>query len=201
MVAFAPAVVSAATVTNGSFEDLGGQTIGASNWAIFNNLPGWTPNPNVEVQRDLVITAQDGGHYAELDTNQNASIAQQLTFTSMGAYELSFYYSPRVNASSTDTNDLSFALGSLTNGAISGAPNASYPHGVWTKVTSTFSVQTLGDYTLSFTASGISKGDPCGNCGALIDNVSVAPVPVPAAGFLLAGALGGLGLMRRRKKA
>ncbi|MQY42871.1 VPLPA-CTERM sorting domain-containing protein [Epibacterium sp. SM1969] len=28
-----------------------------------------------------------------------------------------------------------------------------------------------------------------------------APVPLPAAGFLLAGALGGMGLMRRRKKA
>ncbi len=27
-----------------------------------------------------------------------------------------------------------------------------------------------------------------------------APVPLPAAGFLLAGALGGMGLMRRRKK-
>ena len=31
--------------------------------------------------------------------------------------------------------------------------------------------------------------------------VTASPVPVPAAGFLLVGALGGLGLMRRRKKS
>jgi len=29
---------------------------------------------------------------------------------------------------------------------------------------------------------------------------NVAPIPLPAAGFLLIGALGGLGLMRRRRK-
>lgn len=42
------------------------------------------------------------------------------------------------------------------------------------------------------------------NIGWGIDNINfteVAPVPLPAAGFLLLGALGGLGMMRRRQKA
>ena len=37
--------------------------------------------------------------------------------------------------------------------------------------------------------------------GAQFHFDNVAPVPLPAAGLLLAGALGGLGLMRRRKKS
>lgn len=51
------------------------------------------------------------------------------------------------------------------------------------------------DYQLGFQNLG---GD---NVGALLDNVVISAVPVPAAGFLLLGALGGFGLMRRRKPA
>ncbi len=57
-----------------------------------------------------------------------------------------------------------------------------------------------------FSASGIysvlrfvdTSVDKKGRDGFDIDSVSVAPVPVPAAGFLLVGALGALGLRRRK---
>ncbi|WP_262386506.1 hypothetical protein ROLI_023600 [Roseobacter fucihabitans] len=38
------------------------------------------------------------------------------------------------------------------------------------------------------------------NIGWGIDNIELAPVPLPAAGLMLLGALGGLGLMRRAKR-
>jgi hypothetical protein len=39
------------------------------------------------------------------------------------------------------------------------------------------------------------------NAAHLVGRITVAPIPLPAAGFLLLGALGGLGLMSRRKAA
>lgn len=45
-------------------------------------------------------------------------------------------------------------------------------------------------------AAGPDRGRPVN--GIDIDSVAVSPVPVPAAGLLLAGALGALGLARRR---
>jgi hypothetical protein len=53
-------------------------------------------------------------------------------------------------------------------------------------------------YALTFRAEG--KAD---SYGGFIDDVSVSPVPVPvpAAGFLLIGAFGGLAALRRRETA
>jgi hypothetical protein len=39
------------------------------------------------------------------------------------------------------------------------------------------------------------------NIAQIVGSITVAPIPLPAAGWLLFGALGGLGLMSRRKKA
>ncbi|WP_240931663.1 VPLPA-CTERM sorting domain-containing protein [Parasedimentitalea denitrificans] len=63
-----------------------------------------------------------------------------------------------------------------------------------------------GINTLSFSATnGYQSGSGNPGPGAFRTGVTVtadvSPVPLPAAGLLLIGALGGLGLMRRRKKS
>ncbi len=81
---------SAATVVNGSFEDIGTGSFNGSGWNHFSSIPGWTGNPNVEIQSDPTlsgINAQHGSNYAELDTNQDGGISQNIYFAA-GDYEL-----------------------------------------------------------------------------------------------------------------
>jgi hypothetical protein len=71
---------------------------------------------------------------------------------------------------------------------------------------------TLGGYVYSLFIDGFlnSEGEVVTalvtqeqgvNNAHLVGRITVAPIPLPAAGLLLVGALGGLGLMSRRKKA
>ena len=196
--------VSAATVLNGSFEDIGVQSLNTGGWSHFPSIPGWTGVPNVEIQSNKTlgsIDAHHGDQYVELDTNQDASIYQDIWLTS-GTYKLSFWYSPRVNNLSTSTNDMLYSVGAgsaLLSGTINGAPNPDYPHGAWTNVTGIFVVDAAKMVRLMFTASGGSHYSGCGNCGALIDKVSISAIPVPASGLLLLGAFAVLSGARLRQ--
>ena len=200
--AMSASTVSAATVVNGSFEDIGTTTLNGSGWSFFNSIPGWTGDPTGEVQSAPTIgqvDAQDGQYYVELDTNQNSTIYQDISFNA-GSYALSFFYSPRVNNPSQGTNDMTYSVAGLLSGSVNSAPNSGFPYETWTEVTDRFSVTTAGTYRLSFSGAGAqNESNGCGDCGALIDNVSIAAVPLPAGALLLLTGLAGLGLSRRRK--
>jgi len=197
--------VSAATIENGSFEDFDTGALNNNGWTFFTSIPGWDGEPNLEIQSAQTIgavDAKDGDYYAELDTNQDASISQAIQFAT-GQYKLSFYYSPRVNDPQTSTNNLTFSLDNgntvLTSGSVDNAPNPQYPWGEWIKVTSVFSVATAGEYTLTLSAAGGSKYKGCGNCGALVDHVTLETVPLPASALLLLAGIGGIGALRARR--
>ncbi len=194
-------------ITNGSFENYTG-TLNGSGWAHLGAaaIDGWTGDPNVEIQTQptLGITPQDGLAYVELDTSRNASLSQTVTLDA-GRYEFSFYYRPRVNNPGGDNNDMRYtALGTgvMAGGLIQGAPNPDFPINEWVQVALDFAVGADNtDVTFSFFALGASgrgDGERCGNCGALVDNVRLAPVPLPAGILLLLSAVGGFAALRRR---
>ena len=194
---------------NGSFEDSTGNSKGLVNRVTFNQLltsnyswdmwktvDKWknASGPGVEVQTDRTLStidAQDGDYYIELDSTANSAISQKVQL-SQGSYLLSFWYSPRTALALTNT--ITYNLGRVVSGQITNGVNGARV-GVWVEVKALFSIKSKGNYDLTFAAAGLSDG-----YGGLIDNVSIETVPLPATGFGLFAALGGLGLMRRRSK-
>ena len=189
---------AATIVENGSFESFNAGGLNGSGWGVFASIPGWTTlsGPGIEIQTNPTlgtINAQDGLAYVELDSHNNTSMGQSVAL-GVGRYALSFWYSPRV--STLGDNGIDYSIAGLS-GNVSGPSIIPVTAvGLWTEITSVFSISTAGSYNLVFAATGIDN-----SLGGLIDNVSISAVPVPAAGFLLVGALGGLAALRRRRRA
>lgn len=143
----------------------------------------------------------------------------RLTFTEVGAESgfnnmfsfagLAFSESGELPSSGSfadgETGTVTVASGSNLGGMTFSSPNgySATPYGTNSY---DFGVFYLGDGT-SLTSFFIAYDDMPGlapnddNHDDYIIRVDVAPVPIPAAGFLLVGALGGLAALRRRKKA
>lgn len=107
--------------------------------------------------------------------------------------QVSFWYSASENTSITFYSGLNgsgseLLTFNLTANAQDGCSDAAFCH--WDFATLDLNGQI---------AQSIQFGGTAGLAG--FDNISVAPVPVPAAGVMLLSALGGLGAIARRKRA
>lgn len=184
-------------VQNGSFEEFETTQLNGGGWNVYNSIPGWTTvsGAGIEVQTNPTldtIDAQDGRAYVELDSNNN-SLMSQIVSLDIGSYLLKFFYSPR-NATTGD-NGIDYSIAGMTGGISGPSADPLTAVGFWTEISALFRVTTAGNYALNFEATGTSN-----SLGGFVDNVSIAAVPVPAAGFLLFGALGGLAALRSRRK-
>ena len=180
---------------NGSFEN---PAQAEGTWKVYASIPGWTTTtgPGLEIRNSIVGEAQDGQNFVELDshyaTDTNSAITQTISGLTAGAtYEVSYWYSPRINQPTT-TNWIKALWNGTEQGAVSGKGGSANN---W--INYTFLVTALtGTNSLTFSAFGTDD-----SLGGNIDNVSLSAVPLPAAAWLFGSALLGFGAVRRKQKA
>lgn len=179
-------------IENGSFESVSQK---AGTWNIYSSLKGWqVGGKGVEIRNNVSGSALDGKNFVELDTTANSWIAQTFETTLGQAYNVSFFYSPRMNVAANSNDITAFINGTALLTASGSGVGAS--GNVWQEYDFNF-VATGGFSTLVFAAGGISN-----SYGGSLDNVSVSavsPVPEPASWATLMAGLIGLGLISRRR--
>ncbi len=177
-------------LVNGSFE---ATAQGNGSWNIYNNLPGWTGAPNIELRNNVAGSAAEGKNYVELDTTGNSSMYQDVATQAGKHYQLTFFWSARPGTG--DTNDINvFWNGQQVSHLAGSNPTGAHQ---WQQ----FSFDVVGGSNalsrLTFAAAGRSD-----SLGGSLDNVSLtSAVPEPGEYAMLLGGLAMLGLMARRRKA
>lgn len=199
------APANANLLTNGSFENPV-VTGNGGTWQLYNNgsgydIPGWDgQGQDIELQTSSLFgPAAEGNQYMELDSNTETGgdpwVVQWLSTTIGQKYEFKFAYSPRKGIAD---NTLEFGAGEYIPSLLFGSLNTS---GVgqsgtsWTYYTYFFTANTLT------TGVAFRNGGSNDSYGAFVDDVSVNPVPEPAAMLLFGTGIAGLAGIARRKRS
>lgn len=180
---FSHVVIASAALVNGSFED---PVIGHT-WITPNSILGWSATNMIEVRNNVAGTAYDGNNFVELDVFVNSSMSQTVTTTPGAQYALSYYYAPRAGVLG-NSNGIELWFNSTQIDSVTGNGNQST---AW--ILRSLTVTGTGSDTITFKAVGVSDG-----YGGSLDKVSMAPVPLPGALWLLGPGLAGLAGIRRR---
>jgi hypothetical protein len=182
-VLFSSLAVSTASQAAVIFQDNFNAGSGSLSYSSFAN---WTiTNGTVDLIGNGFFDFYPGnGLYVDLDgsTSQAGTMSTNLNFAA-GTYNISFDLG---GSQRGDTNSVDVSMGSWSTSLVRNSGDPLAP------VSFTFS--TTGG-SLVFHNHG---GD---NIGAILDNVTVSAVPVPAAAWLFVSALSGLGILSRRRKA
>ncbi len=187
-----PAVTSATTIVDGSFEAAGAGVADYcyDGFAAGGNAacpPGaWGVNGGVIHSGSAAwgsTTTPDGSYYRMLQANQ--ILAQTVVATATGGLTLDWIDSNRVNYGIH-----SYAV--TVNGASLGTFTSAYGPFV-ARATAEFGVVAGQSYTIAF--NGIANGDTT----SFIDSVSLTTVPEPASWVLLVAGFGLVGFAARRR--
>lgn len=184
-------------VNGNSFADMAGAG-GAGSWDVWGAVPGWTTTAGagIEIQttNTLGVAPVDGDHYVELDSDptdragQTNSTMSQRVELAPGTYRLSYVYQPRTFTS--DDNILEVSVNDMLLSTV----NRTWDGAGWIGYYADF--QSVGGiYEISFAAAGLDN-----TLGAFVDDVQLAPVPLPAALPLMGAGLAGLGWFARRRR-